>query len=155
MPLSYPLMNRRVSQKSSASLEFCHYQTCYYLKKYLENNCGPLFCITDQKQHFFAAREHQGLKQINLANACPNLKQQYISLLERNKKRASDKILRRLAEGLQMSVEELKNFPTKTPAAPNTLEYWKKKAEEGEVWKVRAITAETRVSMIQSLVGRP
>jgi transcriptional regulator with XRE-family HTH domain len=57
-----------------------------------------------------AAREQRGLKQINVANAC-NMKQQYISSLERNKKSPSDTTLRRIAEnGLNMTLEELKNL---------------------------------------------
>ncbi len=106
------------------------------------------------------------------------MKQQYISDLERNKKTPSDTMLRRIAEnGLNMTLEDLKNLDSlvqqnsdqqggnaanvivQHPAdggaaqialerAYTDIEYWKKKAEEGEGWKERAIMAEARVAVL-------
>lgn len=131
-----------------------------------------------------AAREQRDLKQINVANAC-NMKQQYISDLERNKKKPSDKTLRRIAEmGLNMTLDELKNLDTLVQhntdqqggSAANVivqqasdtdtiqlalgrayedLEYWKKKAEEGETWKERAIAAEAQLALVSKSASYP
>lgn len=53
---------------------------------YNQNRSPPMEYFGDNIR---AAREQRGLKQINVANAC-NMKQQYISDLERNKKNPSD-----------------------------------------------------------------
>ena len=119
------------------------------------------------------AREQRKISQKVLAITC-KMKQQYISNLENNTKRASDKILLRISKGVNMSLEELKNLDslvqhnseqqggnaanviiqhgdsdihTALQRAYSEIDYWKTKAVENEDWKQRAIKAELQLEM--------
>ncbi len=119
------------------------------------------------------AREQRKISQKALSIIC-KMKQQYISNLENNHKRASDKILLRISKGVNMSLEELRNLDglvqhnseqqggnaanviiqhgdgdthIALQRAYSEIDYWKERAAENEDWKQRAIKAELQLEM--------
>ena len=114
------------------------------------------------------ARNKQGLKQFDLGEKCnPPMSQQRISYLERHETNPYKKVVKTIATGLNMTIEELKEYGCvqindqqsggeaaniiihHTPVndtlqkaldrAYADIDYWKKRAEDAEA-KVKAIS---------------